>query len=94
MLIVETIAKIRRSDFVQQRSIRSICRDFGLSRKVVRKVLRSDATDFKYEREHQPRPGIDCWRADLDRILDDWPAAGFVDISFRLSRPLLRTPSG
>jgi transposase len=71
MLIVETIAKIRRAHFVHQRSIRSICRDFGLSRKVVRKVLRSDATDFKYEREHQPRPAIDRWRADLDRILDD-----------------------
>jgi transposase len=69
MLIVETIAKIRRAHFVQKRSIRSICRDFGLSRKVVRKVLRSDATEFKYEREHQPRPAIDRWRADLDRIL-------------------------
>ena len=71
MLIVETIAKIRRAHFVQQRSIRSICRDFGLSRKVVRKVLRSDATEFKYEREHQPRPAIDRWRADLDRMLDE-----------------------
>jgi hypothetical protein len=69
MLIVETIAKIRRAHFVQKRSIRSICRDFSLSRKVVRKVLRSDATEFKYEREHQPRPAIDRWRADLDRVL-------------------------
>ena len=69
MLIVETIAKIRRAHFVQKRSIRSICRDFSLSRKVVRKVLRSDATEFKYERGHQPRPAIDRWRADLDRLL-------------------------
>jgi transposase len=71
MLIVETIAKIRRAHFVQQRSIRSICRDFGLSRKVVRKVLRSGATEFKYEREHQRRPAIDRWRVDLDRMLDE-----------------------
>jgi transposase len=71
MLVVETIAKIRRAHFVQKRSIRSICRDFGLSRKVVRKVLRSDATAFKYEREHQARPAIDAWRADLDRILTE-----------------------
>ena len=50
MLIVETIAKIRRAYFVQKRSIKAICRELGVSRKVVRKVLRSDATEFKYER--------------------------------------------
>ncbi len=43
MLIVETIAKIRRADFVQQKPIKVICREFGLSRKVVRKVIRSEA---------------------------------------------------
>ena len=58
MLIVETIAKIRRAHFVQKKPIKAICREFGLSRKVVRKVLRSEATEFRYKRERQPLPKI------------------------------------
>ncbi len=58
MLVVETIAKIRRAYFVQKKPIKAICRELGLSRKVVRKVLRSDATEFRYERETQPLPKI------------------------------------
>ena len=58
MLVVETIAKIRRAYFVQQKPIKAICRELGLSRKVVRKVLRSDATEFRYMRETQPLPKI------------------------------------
>jgi len=69
MLIVETISKIRRAHFVHQQPIKAICRDFGLSRKVVRKVLRSEATEFKYERRAQPKPKIDPWRGELDRLL-------------------------
>ena len=53
MLVVETIAKIRRAFFGQGKAI---CRELGLSRKVVRKVIRSGATEFHYEREHQPLP--------------------------------------
>lgn len=53
MLVVETIAKIRRAYFVQKRTIKEICRDLHVSRKVVRKVVRSDATEFHYERETQ-----------------------------------------
>ena len=51
MLIVETIAKIRRAFFVQGKSIKAICRELRVSRKVVRKVVRSEATEFRYERE-------------------------------------------
>jgi hypothetical protein len=69
MLIVETIAKIRRAYFVQKRSIKAICRELGVSRKVVRKVLRSDATEFKYERGSQPAPKIGPWRHQLDALL-------------------------
>jgi transposase len=69
MLIVETIAKIRRAYFVQKRSIKAICRELGISRKVVRKVLRSDATEFKYERGSQPAPKIGPWRHQLDALL-------------------------
>jgi len=69
MLVVETIAKIRRAHFLQGKGIKTICREFGLSRKVVRKVLRSGATEFRYERTVQPLPKLGRWRDELDRLL-------------------------
>jgi len=69
MLVVETIAKIRRAFFVQGKAIKAICRDLGVSRKVVRKVIRSGATEFRYQREDQPLPKIDRWRNILDELL-------------------------
>ena len=69
MLVVETIAKIRRAFFVQGKSIKAICRELRVSRKVVRKVLRSGVTEFSYERAVQPLPRIGPWKADLDRLL-------------------------
>jgi transposase len=69
MLVMETIARIRRGHFVQGKSIKAICRELHVSRKVVRKVLRSEATDFRYERELQPMPRLGAWRAELDRLL-------------------------
>ncbi|QHP66111.1 hypothetical protein EI171_00850 (plasmid) [Bradyrhizobium sp. LCT2] len=45
MLVVETIAKIRRAYFVDGRPIKAICRKLGVSRKVVRKVRRCRAAD-------------------------------------------------
>ena len=47
MLVVETIAKIRRAYFVQKKPIKEICRTLHVSRKVVRKVIRWDATEFQ-----------------------------------------------
>ncbi len=69
MLVVETIAKIRRAYFVQKKPIKAICREYRLSRKVVRKIIRSKATEFHYERGRQPLPRIDLWRDQLDGML-------------------------
>src|SRR5258708_5435217 len=69
MLILETIAKIRRAFFVQGKSIKLICRELGVSRKVVRKVIRSDATEHRYEREAQPLPKIGPWSDQLDELM-------------------------
>src|SRR3954462_10152258 len=66
MLIVETIAKIRRAYFAQEKPIKAICREYRVSRKVVRKVIRSQATEVRYERGRQPLPRIDPWRKQLD----------------------------
>jgi len=73
MLVVETIAKIRRAYFIQGKSIKQICRELRVSRntvrKVVRKVVRSGATEFGYDRSTQPRPKTDPWRSALDEML-------------------------
>ena len=69
MLVVETIAKIRRAYFAQKKPIKAICREFRLSRKVVRKVIRSEATEVHYGRGRQPLPRIDPWRDQLDQLL-------------------------
>ncbi len=69
MLDVETIAKIRRLSLVQGKSIKQICRELKVSRKVVRKVLRSGETEFRYERKHQPLPRMGAWRAELERLV-------------------------
>ena len=69
MLVVETIAKIRRAHFIEGKSIKQICRELRLSRNTVRKVIRSGATEFTYDRSTQPRPKIDPWRSELDAML-------------------------
>ena len=69
MLIVETIARIRREFHVNRKPIKAIARDLGLSRNTVRKVLRSDETSFSYERETQPMPRLGRWREELDGLL-------------------------
>ena len=69
MLVVETIARIRREHFVQGKAIKAIERDLKVSRNTVRKVIRSDATTFSYERRFQPRPKLGSWTDELDRLL-------------------------
>jgi len=55
MLVMETFAR----SVERGKAIKAICRELGLSRKVVRKVIRSGATEFHY--------GVRC-RHLLDRI--------------------------
>lgn len=69
MLVVETIAKIRRGYFVQGKAIKAISRELKVSRKVVRKVIRSGETAFVYERRVQPQPKLGPWREELERLL-------------------------
>jgi transposase len=69
MLVVEAIAKIRRGYFVQGKAIKAISRELKVSRKVVRKVIRSGETAFVYERTVQPQPKLGPWREELERLL-------------------------
>jgi len=70
MLVVETVARIRREYFVNKKSIKEVVRAVKVSRNTVRKVVRSGATEFSYDRCSQPRPKIDPWRSDLDEMLE------------------------
>ena len=71
MLIVETIAKIRRLHFTEGKGIKTICRDLKLSKKVVRKVIRTGITEFtipgRCSRARSWAPGwgssTGCWRS-------------------------------
>ena len=69
MKSVDTIARVRRAFHVQGWSVKRISRELHVSRNTVRKILRSGETVFGYERERQPKPRIDPWRAQLDGFL-------------------------
>lgn len=68
MLIVETVVRIRR-EHAQGKGIREICRDLRLSRKTVRKALRSEVGEFRYERATQHFPKLGAFRDRLDALL-------------------------
>ena len=69
MLILETIARIRRDHLDRGKSIKEIARELNLSRNTVRRVLRPGARAFVYEREVQPRPKLGVGTQDLERLL-------------------------
>jgi len=56
MLIMETIAKIRRLYHVNGKGFKTIARELKLSKNTVKKIIRSDETQLKYEREEQSYP--------------------------------------
>ncbi|WP_353405298.1 helix-turn-helix domain-containing protein, partial [Brucella sp. NBRC 13694] len=66
---VDTIARVRRAFHVQGWSVKKITRELHVSRNTVRKILRSDATEFCYKREHQPFPRMEPWKGDVERFL-------------------------
>jgi len=70
MLVVETIGRIRREYFVKRKPIKEIVRAVKVSRNTVRKVIRSEATAFSYDRRVQPLPKLGPWRAALERMLE------------------------
>ena len=68
---METIRKVRIAHHRNHKSIREICRDFHLSRNTVRKILRSEATEFCYERKVQPRPKLAAFKEQLSALLKE-----------------------
>ena len=70
MLVVETIARIRRDHLVRGVPIKKIARDLMVSKNTVRKVVRGDETSSSYERKIQPMPKLGPWVAELERQLE------------------------
>ena len=67
---VETIARIRFEHFQNRKGIKRIARELGVARDTVRKVLRSQATEFSYKRATQPQPKLGPWVETLTTILE------------------------
>lgn len=68
MIDVDQIGQIRRAYFEQGAKIKQIVRDLGISREAVRRVVRTKATEFKYERQVQPAPKLGAWIEHLTQI--------------------------
>jgi hypothetical protein len=66
---VDTIARVRRAFHVQGWSVKKIVWELHVSRNTVRKILRSNETDFSYKRERQPLPKTGAWKAEIERFL-------------------------
>ena len=49
--------------------MKKIARELHVSRNTVRKILRTDETDFSYERERQPLPKTGVWKEEIDGFL-------------------------
>ena len=72
MLVVETIAKIRRKHTGEGKSIRSTARELGISRNTVRKVVRDGKAEHRYDRsDKQPRPKLDGFTQLLETELEN-----------------------
>jgi transposase len=69
MFTVDKVALIRRAYFGDGKAIKAIVRELAVSRKVVRKVVRTGATEFAYTRQVQPRPQLGAFAGRLDAML-------------------------
>jgi len=54
MLVVETIARIRRDHLVKGVPIKKLARDLRVSKNTIRKVVRGDATSHTYDTNRVP----------------------------------------
>jgi hypothetical protein len=70
MMIVETIAKIRRMHYVQTKGIKTIARELNLSKNTVKKIIREDKTSKAYARNKQALPIMDEFKHQLVTMLE------------------------
>ena len=68
MVVVETVVKIRR-EYAAGKPIKVIVRELRLSRKLVRKAVRSPEAVFTYKRSIQPLPKVGLFQDRLNLLL-------------------------
>jgi hypothetical protein len=108
MLVVETIAHIRRACFVQKKAIQEICQELKVSRKTVRRVGSLTAASLGQRQTHAEvrdktnwkmfeaeRPSLVPYAKPLDGFCSTpvSPSKTCLVHARRMSRPLLRAPS-
>jgi transposase len=71
MFIVESIAKIRRMYHVEKRSIKAITRELKISKNTVRKIIRSDATEFALAKYTKNKPVLGDYLSLLNELLEE-----------------------
>jgi len=73
---VELYARIRRAVIVDKMSEREACRQFGLARETVRKMLRYSVPPGYRRQQPARRPKLDGWTGAIDQILEEDKARG------------------
>ncbi len=79
MLIMETIAKIRRLYHVNGKGFKTIARELNLSKNTVKKIIRSDKTELEYQRQESGY-----------RVLEDYTERLVEKLSHDLKEPKRR----
>jgi transposase len=71
MLVVETIAKIRREYFVAKKGVKTIAREMKIARNTIRKVVRGEEVTFQYQLPAggRAKPKLGPFVSDLERLL-------------------------
>lgn len=70
MIIVETIAKIRRMYHVQNKGIKTIARELKLSKNTIKKIIREDNTSNHYKRTNQSLPIMGEFKCQITAMLE------------------------
>ena len=70
MVTVDTIGRVRRAYWVQNKKIKAIARELRLSRGTVRRIVRGGETAPVYERKDQPLPKLGPFVSQLDKLLE------------------------
>jgi len=71
VLIVESIARIRRMYYVNGKGIRAIGRELNISKNTVKKVIRSDATKFELAKYTKSKPALGGHLVMLKQLLEE-----------------------
>lgn len=71
MFIVESIGKIRRMYFTNQKSIKAIAKELNVSKNTVKKVIRSNKTKFEMVKTIRSKPILGQHLESLNKLLED-----------------------